>query len=68
MFFCFCLTVVTSLLEMNHIDLKQIGRLEVGSEIILDKSKCVKNVLMQIFEVLIQTNFIQSNLLLQFVG
>ncbi|XP_038971536.1 hydroxymethylglutaryl-CoA synthase-like [Phoenix dactylifera] len=44
------LTVVTSLLEKYQIDPKQIGRLEVGSESVIDKSKSVKTWLMQIFE------------------
>ncbi|PHT92513.1 Hydroxymethylglutaryl-CoA synthase, cytoplasmic [Capsicum annuum] len=44
------LTVVTSLLEKYAIDPKQIGRLEVGSETIIDKSKSIKTFLMQIFE------------------
>ncbi|CBI15534.3 unnamed protein product, partial [Vitis vinifera] len=44
------LTVVTSLLEKYGIDPKQIGRLEVGSEIVIDKSKSIKTFLMQIFE------------------
>lgn len=45
-----CLTVVSNLLERNEIDPKQIGRLEVGTETIIDKSKSVKTVLMQLFE------------------
>ncbi|MBA0689679.1 hypothetical protein Goari_007397, partial [Gossypium aridum] len=45
------LTVVTSLLEKYKIDPKQIGRLEVGSETVIDKSKSIKTFLMQIFEV-----------------
>ncbi|GAB2274031.1 hypothetical protein Dimus_008800 [Dionaea muscipula] len=44
------LTAVTSLLEKYEIDPKQIGRLEVGSETVLDKSKSIKTFLMQIFE------------------
>ncbi|KAH1075086.1 hypothetical protein J1N35_027414 [Gossypium stocksii] len=44
------LTVVTSLLEKYKIDPKQIGRLEVGSETVIDKSKSIKTFLMQIFE------------------
>lgn len=44
------LTAVTSLLEKYQIDPKQIGRLEVGSETVLDKSKSIKTFLMQIFE------------------
>ncbi|XP_027360174.1 hydroxymethylglutaryl-CoA synthase-like [Abrus precatorius] len=44
------LTVVSSLLEKYGIDAKQIGRLEVGSETVIDKSKSIKTFLMQIFE------------------
>ncbi|TKY55360.1 Hydroxymethylglutaryl-CoA synthase [Spatholobus suberectus] len=44
------LTVVFSLLEKYGIDPKQIGRLEVGSETVIDKSKSIKTFLMQIFE------------------
>lgn len=45
-----CLTVVSKLLERNGIAHSQIGRLEVGTETIIDKSKSVKSVLMQLFE------------------
>ena len=45
------MTVVNSLLEKYGIDPKQIGRLEVGSETVIDKSKSIKTFLMQIFEV-----------------
>ncbi|XP_050228579.1 hydroxymethylglutaryl-CoA synthase [Mercurialis annua] len=44
------LTAVTSLLEKYSVDPKQIGRLEVGSETVIDKSKSIKTFLMQIFE------------------
>nr|AHF81873.1 hydroxymethylglutaryl coenzyme A synthase [Narcissus tazetta] len=44
------LTVVTSLLEKYQIDPKMIGRLEVGTETVIDKSKSIKTWLMQIFE------------------
>ncbi|KAJ7952388.1 3-hydroxy-3-methylglutaryl coenzyme A synthase [Quillaja saponaria] len=44
------LTVVSSLLEKYGVDPKQIGRLEVGSETVIDKSKSIKTFLMQIFE------------------
>ncbi|KAF4533417.1 hypothetical protein B566_EDAN013281 [Ephemera danica] len=44
------LTAVQRLLERNHIEYESIGRLEVGTETILDKSKSVKSVLMQLFE------------------
>nr|XP_033772733.1 hydroxymethylglutaryl-CoA synthase, cytoplasmic-like isoform X2 [Geotrypetes seraphini] len=45
-----CLTVVQRLLERNHVPCTSIGRLEVGTETIIDKSKAVKTVLMQLFE------------------
>lgn len=45
-----CLTVVNKLLERNNIAHAQIGRLEVGTETIVDKSKSVKSVLMELFE------------------
>jgi hypothetical protein len=48
----FSLTAVTSLLEKYQIDPRQIGRLEVGSETVIDKSKSIKTFLMQTFEVL----------------
>lgn len=44
------MTVVTSLLKKYGIDPRQIGRLEVGSETVIDKSKSIKTWLMQIFE------------------
>lgn len=44
------LTAVSSLLEKYGIDAKQIGRLEVGSETVIDKSKSIKTFLMPIFE------------------
>ena len=37
-------------MEKYNIDPKSIGRLEVGTETLLDKSKSVKTVLMQLFE------------------
>jgi 3-hydroxy-3-methylglutaryl CoA synthase len=45
------LTVVASLLQKYNID-PIIGRLEVGSETVIDKSKSIKTWLMQIFEAL----------------
>jgi len=45
------LTVVASLLQKYNNDPKLIGRLEVGSETVIDKSKSIKTWLMQIFEV-----------------
>lgn len=44
-----CLTVVKNLLEKYSIDPQDVGRLEVGTETIIDKSKSVKTVLMQLF-------------------
>jgi hydroxymethylglutaryl-CoA synthase len=43
------LTVLSKLLKNYGIDTNSIGRLEVGTETILDKSKSVKSVLMQLF-------------------
>jgi len=43
------LTVVTSLMRKYDVDPKSIGRLEVGTETIIDKSKAVKTVLMDLF-------------------
>lgn len=43
------LTTVSSLLRKYSIDPKSIGRLEVGTETLLDKAKSVKSVLMQLF-------------------
>lgn len=45
-----CLTVVSRLLDRHQVKHSQIGRLEVGTETIIDKSKSVKSVLMQLFE------------------
>ncbi|KAK3679323.1 3-hydroxy-3-methylglutaryl coenzyme A synthase [Recurvomyces mirabilis] len=44
------LTTVSSLLKKYNVDPASIGRLEVGTETLLDKSKSVKSVLMQLFE------------------
>lgn len=41
---------MSSLLRKNSIDPVSIGRLEVGTETLLDKSKSVKSVLMQLFQ------------------
>ncbi|KAI5866226.1 hydroxymethylglutaryl-CoA synthase [Durotheca rogersii] len=43
------LTATSQLLKKYNIDVNSIGRLEVGTETILDKSKSVKTVLMQLF-------------------
>ncbi|KAL3420773.1 hydroxymethylglutaryl-synthase [Phlyctema vagabunda] len=47
--YSFALTVTKNLLSKYNIDTNSIGRLEVGTETILDKSKSVKSVLMQLF-------------------
>ena len=44
------LTTVSSLMQKYSIEPKSIGRLEVGTETMLDKSKSCKSVLMQLFE------------------
>ncbi|WMV43783.1 hypothetical protein MTR67_037168 [Solanum verrucosum] len=44
------MTAVTYLLEKYTIDPNQIGRLDVGTETIIDKSKSIKTFLMRIFE------------------
>ncbi|KAL7424600.1 3-hydroxy-3-methylglutaryl coenzyme A synthase [Cryptotrichosporon argae] len=43
------LTVVSSLLEKYSIDPQSIGRLDVGTETLIDKSKSTKTVLMDLF-------------------
>ncbi|KAF8595309.1 hydroxymethylglutaryl-CoA synthase [Ceratobasidium sp. AG-I] len=45
----FALSTVASLLEKYEIDPKSIGRLEVGTETLVDKSKSVKTTLMDLF-------------------
>ena len=45
-----CLTAVSQLIKNYDIDTKNIGRLEVGTETLIDKSKSVKSVLMQLFK------------------
>ncbi|XP_066584994.1 hydroxymethylglutaryl-CoA synthase 1 [Prorops nasuta] len=45
-----CLTVLHNLMDKHKIKPEDVGRLEVGTETLLDKSKSVKSVLMQIFE------------------
>ncbi|KAK6084311.1 Hydroxymethylglutaryl-CoA synthase 2 [Seiridium cupressi] len=47
--YSFALTAVSKLIKNYNIDVNSIGRLEVGTETILDKSKSVKSVLMQLF-------------------
>lgn len=45
-----CLTALSRLVKKSDISYKDIGRLEVGTETIVDKSKSVKSVLMKLFE------------------
>jgi len=45
-----CLSAVKGLMEKYGIDPKSIGRLEVGTETIIDKSKSVKTTLMELFK------------------
>jgi len=45
----FALTTVANLMEKNQVDPRNIGRLDVGTETIIDKSKAVKTVLMDLF-------------------
>jgi len=47
--YSFALTATKNLLDKYKIDPDSIGRLEVGTETLLDKSKSVKTVLMQLF-------------------
>jgi len=44
------LTVVRSLMEKYNISYQNIGHLEVGTESLVDKSKSVKSVIMQLFQ------------------
>jgi hydroxymethylglutaryl-CoA synthase len=44
-----CLTVVERLMQRHQLSYADIGRLDVGTETIIDKSKSVKSVLMQLF-------------------
>ncbi|KAJ1927695.1 3-hydroxy-3-methylglutaryl coenzyme A synthase [Tieghemiomyces parasiticus] len=45
----FCLSAVQNFMEKYQVDYQSIGRLEVGTETIVDKSKSTKSVLMQLF-------------------
>ncbi|KZT07310.1 hydroxymethylglutaryl-CoA synthase [Laetiporus sulphureus 93-53] len=45
----FALTAVNNLLEKYDVDPKSIGRIDVGTETIIDKSKATKTVLMDLF-------------------
>lgn len=44
------LTCVKNLLDKNNIAPEKIGRLEIGTETIIDKSKSVKTTLMELFK------------------
>lgn len=44
------LTCVQNLLQKHKIDPRSIGRLEVGTETLIDKSKSVKTTLMELFK------------------
>jgi hydroxymethylglutaryl-CoA synthase len=45
-----CLTVLANLMEKYQIKPEEIGRLDVGTETLIDKSKSVKTTLMSLFE------------------
>lgn len=45
-----CLTVVQQLMERTQLPWESVGRLEVGTETIIDKSKAVKTVLVELFQ------------------
>ena len=44
-----CLTVLNRLLDQTGVHPQQIGRMDVGTETIVDKAKSIKTVLMQLF-------------------
>ncbi|CAF1436085.1 unnamed protein product [Adineta ricciae] len=44
-----CLTVLSRLLDETGVHPQQIGRLDVGTETLIDKAKSIKTVLMQLF-------------------
>eukprot|EP00698_Gefionella_okellyi_P015561 TRINITY_DN4394_c0_g1_i1.p1 TRINITY_DN4394_c0_g1~~TRINITY_DN4394_c0_g1_i1.p1 ORF type:complete len:468 (-),score=101.51 TRINITY_DN4394_c0_g1_i1:121-1524(-) len=45
-----CLTAVSNFMEKHNVSYKDIGRLEVGTETLIDKSKATKTTLMQLFQ------------------
>lgn len=45
-----CLTALNKLIEKNNLKYEDIGRIDVGTETIVDKSKSVKSVLMDLFK------------------
>lgn len=46
----FALTALHNLMEKNNVNWQDIGRLEVGTETLVDKSKSTKTVLMSLFK------------------
>lgn len=44
-----CMTVVNNLMSKHKIDPNMIGRLSIGTETIIDKSKSIKTHLMNLF-------------------
>ena len=52
------LTTLKTFMTQNNIDPKSIGRLEVGTETILDKIKSIKSILMQLFAESSNTNIL----------
>lgn len=46
----FCLTAVDRLMKRTGTSYKKIGRLDVGTETLIDKSKSIKSCLMKLFE------------------
>jgi hypothetical protein len=44
-----CLTVLSRLLDETGVHPQQIGRLDVGTETLIDKAKSIKTILMQLF-------------------
>jgi hydroxymethylglutaryl-CoA synthase len=44
-----CLTAVANLMEKYNVNPKSVGRIDVGTETMVDKSKAVKTVLMDLF-------------------
>lgn len=47
--YSFALTALSNLIKNNNIDTNNVGRLEVGTETLLDKSKSVKTILTTLF-------------------
>lgn len=51
-----CCTVVANLLEKNNLHTNDIGRLEIGTETLIDRAKSTKTVLMNLFRATSNTN------------